>query len=53
MKIRIPKSEKKGAAIVAREIGIPCVVAVENASTILKNGQTVLVDGNEGFVKYC
>ena len=38
------------AAIVAREFGIPCVVAVENASKIFKTGQMVKVDGDKGII---
>lgn len=37
-------------AIVARELGIPCVVATKKAATILKNGQKVKVDGAKGIV---
>jgi len=38
------------AAIVARELGIPCVVGAERATAILNDGQRVLVDGNAGHV---
>jgi pyruvate,water dikinase len=41
------------AAIVSREIGIPCVVGTGNASTDLRNGQLVTVscaEGDEGRV---
>lgn len=41
------------AAIVSRELGIPCVVGTENGSVKIKNGQLVTVDcasGEEGFV---
>ncbi|WP_183407899.1 NAD-dependent epimerase/dehydratase family protein [Nocardioides marmoriginsengisoli] len=38
------------AAVVAREFGIPCVVATENATRALKDGQVVLVDGDAGTV---
>ena len=38
------------AAIVCREIGIPCVVATQNATTQLKNGMKVKVNGNNGEV---
>lgn len=37
-------------AIVARELGIPCVTGVKNATKILKNGQEVIIDGNKGVV---
>ncbi len=38
------------AAIVSRELGVPCVVGAGNATTILKNTQLVTVDGSKGFV---
>lgn len=38
------------AAIVAREHGIPAVVATGNGTQRLRNGQRVLVDGNRGTV---
>ncbi|MEZ0351541.1 phosphoenolpyruvate synthase [Mycobacterium sp. pR1184] len=38
------------AAIVARELGVPCVVGARNATTILHDGQTVTVDGGQGNV---
>lgn len=41
------------AAIVSRELGIPCVVGTEKASVKIKSGQAVTVDcasGEEGFV---
>lgn len=38
------------AAIVSRELGIPCVVGAENATTLLKNGQIITVDGSSGKV---
>jgi pyruvate,water dikinase len=37
-------------AIVARELGIPCVTGVIDATKILKNGQEMIVDGNHGVV---
>jgi pyruvate,water dikinase len=37
-------------AIVAREMGIPCIVGVENAVNILKDGQRIKIDGNEGVI---
>ena len=39
------------AAIVARELGIPAVVGCGNATTLLKTGDRVLVDGSRGVVK--
>ncbi|OGH47751.1 MAG: phosphoenolpyruvate synthase [Candidatus Levybacteria bacterium RIFCSPLOWO2_01_FULL_39_10] len=38
------------AAIVSREIGIPAVVGTEKATTILKNGDVVTVNGETGEV---
>lgn len=38
------------AAIVAREMGIPCVTGTHKATQLLKNGQIVIVDGEEGVV---
>lgn len=39
------------AAIVARELGIPAVVGCANATTRLKTGDKVLVDGGKGRVQ--
>jgi pyruvate,water dikinase len=38
------------AAIVSRELGIPCVVGSENATTTLTDGQIITVDGSNGKV---
>jgi pyruvate,water dikinase len=38
------------AAIVSRELGIPCVVGSEKATTTLKDGQEITVDGSNGKV---
>ncbi|MFH1003560.1 MAG: phosphoenolpyruvate synthase [Chloroflexota bacterium] len=38
------------AAIVSRELGIPCVVGAGNATATLKDGQVITVDGTEGNV---
>ncbi len=38
------------AAIVSREMGIPCVVGTGTATATLKNGQMITVDGHEGVV---
>ena len=41
------------AAIVSRELGIPCIVGTNNATKILKNKEIITVDcssGNEGIV---
>jgi pyruvate,water dikinase len=37
-------------AITAREYGIPAVVALPNAMTLLTDGQTITVDGTTGTV---
>lgn len=37
-------------AVVAREYGIPAVVGVDNATDLIKTGQYIRVDGNEGYV---
>ena len=39
------------AAIVARELKIPCIVGLKNATRRLKDGDRVEVDANHGFVK--
>ena len=38
------------AAIVSRELGIPCVVGTEEATKILKNEQIVTVNGSKGEI---
>lgn len=38
------------AAIVSRELGIPCVVGTGNATEVLKNGMSISVDGTHGIV---
>lgn len=37
-------------AIIARELGLPCVNGVANAADLLKNGDLVTVDGHLGIV---
>ena len=37
-------------AIIAREYGLPAIMNVENATTILKNGQKVRINGTTGIV---
>lgn len=39
------------AAVVSRELKIPCVVGVQNAKNVLANGQKVSVDGSKGTVE--
>jgi pyruvate,water dikinase len=38
------------AAIVSRELGVPCVVGTHNATTVLRDGEVVTVDGAKGQV---
>ncbi len=38
------------AAIVSRELGIPCIVGTENATQILKEGEVVTVNATHGTV---
>lgn len=37
-------------SIVSREMGIPCIVATKKATSVLKNGMLVKVDGKKGKV---
>jgi phosphohistidine swiveling domain-containing protein len=37
-------------AIVARELGIPCVINAQGATRLLRQGGMVMVDGQEGSV---
>jgi len=39
------------SAVVARECGIPAVVGTGVATSVIKDGQTIEVDGNKGIVK--
>jgi len=38
-------------AVVAREYGLPAVVAVEDATRLIKDGQRIQVNGTEGYVE--
>ena len=38
------------AAIVSRELGIPCIVGTRNATGLLAEGQIVTVDGTHGII---
>ncbi|MGD0880293.1 MAG: phosphoenolpyruvate synthase [Acidimicrobiales bacterium] len=38
------------AAIVSRELGLPCVVGTRTATTVLRDGEVVTVDGERGQV---
>jgi pyruvate,water dikinase len=39
------------AAIVSRELGIPCVVSCTSATDVIANGPVTTVDGNAGTVR--
>ena len=39
------------AAIVSRELGIPCIIGTKIATKVLKDGQLVEVDANKGVVR--
>lgn len=39
------------AAIVSRELGIPCIIGTKVATQILKDGDMVEVDANKGYVR--
>jgi phosphohistidine swiveling domain-containing protein len=38
------------ASIASREFGLPCVAAVQNVTTLIKDGMLITVDGTEGTV---
>ena len=38
------------AAIVCREMGLPCVVGTKIATRVLKDGDIISIDGNKGTV---
>ena len=37
-------------SIIARELGIPCVVGTVQATTLIKNGDLITVDGGKGTI---
>jgi phosphohistidine swiveling domain-containing protein len=39
------------AAIISRELGIPCIVGTKNATSVLKDGDLVEVDAERGIIK--
>jgi phosphohistidine swiveling domain-containing protein len=39
------------AAIISRELGIPCIIQTENATRILKTGDLIEVDADKGIVR--
>lgn len=38
------------AAIVSRELGIPCIVGTKKATQIIKDGRMIQVDANRGII---
>ncbi|MBS1266273.1 MAG: putative phosphoenolpyruvate synthase [Candidatus Woesearchaeota archaeon] len=38
------------AAIISRELNLPCIIGVENATKLLKDGQNINMDGNTGKI---
>ena len=38
------------AAVICREYGIPAVLAVKNATKVIKDGQEIEIDGNRGLI---
>lgn len=38
-------------AVIAREYGLPAVVGVEKATTLIKDGQRIRVNGTEGYIE--
>jgi len=38
------------AAIVARELGVPCVINTGNGSAVIPDGALIRVDGSSGLV---
>jgi len=39
------------SAIVSRELKIPCIVGVQSASAVLKDGDLIEVDAEKGVIK--
>ena len=39
------------AAVISRELGVPCVIGTKNATKLLNNGDLVMVNANHGMVK--
>lgn len=38
-------------AVIAREYSLPAVVGVQNAVSLIKDGQRILVNGTEGYIR--
>ena len=39
------------AAIIARELNIPCIVGVENATDVIKSGMSIKLDLQNGLIQ--
>jgi len=39
------------ASVISRELHIPCVIGTKNATQVLKDGDNIVVDANNGIVK--
>ena len=39
------------AAIASRELGIPCIIGTKNATKVLKDGDLIEVDADNGIIK--
>jgi len=39
------------AAIISRELGIPCIIGTKIATKVLKDGDIVEVNANKGIIK--
>ncbi len=39
------------AAVISRELGIPCIIGTKNAASVLINGETVEVDCEKGIIR--
>jgi len=39
------------AAVISREIGLPCIIGTRNASEILRDGDLIEVDANRGMIR--
>jgi pyruvate,water dikinase len=38
-------------AVIAREYGLPAVVGLDKATSLIKDGQRIRVNGTEGYVE--
>lgn len=41
------------AGIVARELGLPCIVGTKHGTTKIKTGQKIILDANHGLIYDC